>query len=109
MTTLRSRWAYTIAVLVGAVGWVTVSQVADRREAWDSELYFSWFSPVGSARRRWIGVLRPGTVVALGVRKGNPKAIRTWEDLAKPSVAVLYPSPKTSGGAMWDVIAIYGA
>ncbi|HSE57264.1 MAG TPA: substrate-binding domain-containing protein [Nitrospiraceae bacterium] len=49
------------------------------------------------------------SVVALGVRKGNPKAIPTWEDLAKPGVAVLYPSPKTSGGAMWDVTAIYGA
>ncbi|WP_447972305.1 sulfate ABC transporter substrate-binding protein [Nitrospira sp. Kam-Ns4a] len=49
------------------------------------------------------------SVVALGVRKGNPKGIRTWEDLAKPGVAVLYPNPKTSGGAMWDVVAIYGA
>ena len=49
------------------------------------------------------------SVVALGVRKGNPKAIRTWEDLAKPGIDVLYPNPKTSGGAMWDIIAIYGA
>jgi sulfate transport system substrate-binding protein len=49
------------------------------------------------------------SVVALGVRKGNPKGIKTWEDLAKPGVAVLYPNPKTSGGAMWDIIAIYGA
>jgi sulfate transport system substrate-binding protein len=49
------------------------------------------------------------SVVALGVRKGNPKQIKTWEDLAKPGVQVLYPNPKTSGGAMWDVIAIYGA
>lgn len=49
------------------------------------------------------------SVVALGVRKGNPKGIKSWEDLAKPGVEVLYPSPKTSGGAMWDVIAIYGA
>ena len=49
------------------------------------------------------------SVVALGVRKGNPKAIQGWEDLTKPGVEVLYPSPKTSGGAMWDVIAIYGA
>ncbi len=49
------------------------------------------------------------SVVALGVRKGNPKAIQGWEDLTKPGVDVLYPSPKTSGGAMWDVIAIYGA
>ena len=49
------------------------------------------------------------SVVALGVRKGNPKGIKTWEDLARPGVEVLYPNPKTSGGAMWDVIAIYGA
>ncbi len=49
------------------------------------------------------------SVVALGVRKGNPKGIKTWEDLARPEVAVLYPNPKTSGGAMWDIIAIYGA
>ena len=49
------------------------------------------------------------SIVALGVRKGNPKAIQGWEDLTRPGVEVLYPSPKTSGGAMWDVIAIYGA
>lgn len=49
------------------------------------------------------------SVVALGVRKGNPKGIQRWEDLTKPGVEVLYPSPKTSGGAMWDIIAIYGA
>lgn len=49
------------------------------------------------------------SVVALGVRKGNPKGIKGWDDLAKPGVEVLYPNPKTSGGAMWDVIAIYGA
>ncbi|WP_447976849.1 sulfate ABC transporter substrate-binding protein [Candidatus Nitrospira bockiana] len=49
------------------------------------------------------------SVVAFGVRKGNPKGIKTWEDLTKPGVQVLYPNPKTSGGAMWDVIAMYGA
>ncbi|MGH7205496.1 MAG: sulfate ABC transporter substrate-binding protein [Nitrospiraceae bacterium] len=49
------------------------------------------------------------SVVAFGVRKGNPKEIKTWEDLAKPGLEVLYPNPKTSGGAMWDIIAIYGA
>jgi sulfate/thiosulfate-binding protein len=49
------------------------------------------------------------SIVALGVRKGNPKSIQGWEDLTKPGVEVLYPSPKTSGGAMWDVIAVYGA
>jgi sulfate/thiosulfate-binding protein len=49
------------------------------------------------------------SVVAFGVRKGNPKGIRTWEDLAKPGIQVLYPNPKTSGGAMWDIVAIYVA
>jgi sulfate transport system substrate-binding protein len=49
------------------------------------------------------------SVVAFGVRKGNPKGIKTWEDLTKPGIEVLYPNPKTSGGAMWDIIAIYGA
>ena len=45
MTTLRPRWAYLVAASVGAVGWVTISQLTHRREAWDSELYFSWFLP----------------------------------------------------------------
>jgi sulfate transport system substrate-binding protein len=49
------------------------------------------------------------SVVALGVRKGNPKGVKGWEDAARPGIEVLYPNPKTSGGAMWDVIAIYGA
>lgn len=49
------------------------------------------------------------SLIALGVRKGNPKTIQGWEDLTRSGVEVLYPSPKTSGGAMWDIIAIYGA
>jgi sulfate transport system substrate-binding protein len=55
------------------------------------------------------GGMISASVVALGVRKGNPKGITGWQDLGKPGVEVLYPNPKTSGGAMWDVIAIYGA
>ncbi|MBU1339618.1 MAG: sulfate ABC transporter substrate-binding protein [Acidobacteria bacterium] len=49
------------------------------------------------------------SVVAIAFRSGNPKNISDWEDLTKEGVNVLYPSPKTSGGAMWDVAAIYGA
>jgi sulfate transport system substrate-binding protein len=55
------------------------------------------------------GGMISASVVALGVRKGNPKSIKGWEDTARAGVEVLYPNPKTSGGAMWDVIAIYGA
>jgi sulfate transport system substrate-binding protein len=49
------------------------------------------------------------SVVAIGCRDGNPKNIRGWEDLTRDNVEVIYPNPKTSGGAMWCVNAIYGA
>ncbi|TCP52166.1 sulfate transport system substrate-binding protein [Tumebacillus sp. BK434] len=49
------------------------------------------------------------SVVAIGTREGNPKQIQDWADIAKPGLAVLYPNPKTSGGAQWDINAIYGA
>ncbi|MGA8171151.1 MAG: sulfate ABC transporter substrate-binding protein [Methylocystis sp.] len=42
------------------------------------------------------------------VRKGNPKGIRDWDDLAKPGVAVVTPNPKTSGGARWNYLAAWG-
>jgi sulfate transport system substrate-binding protein len=49
------------------------------------------------------------SVVVLAVRKGNPKNIKTWDDLIKPGVQVIEPNPFTSGGAKWNVIAAYGA
>jgi sulfate/thiosulfate-binding protein len=49
------------------------------------------------------------SVVALAVRKGNPKNIKTWADLLKPGVQVLTPNPFTSGGARWNLMAAYGA
>ena len=49
------------------------------------------------------------SVVVVAFREGNPKNIKDWDDLTRENVSVLYPSPKTSGGAMWDVNAIYGA
>jgi sulfate transport system substrate-binding protein len=49
------------------------------------------------------------SVVAFAVREGNPKNIRDWADLAQPDLEVLTPNPKTSGGAMWNVLALYGA
>jgi sulfate transport system substrate-binding protein len=47
------------------------------------------------------------TIVFL-VRKGNPKGIKDWPDLAKPGVQVITPNPKTSGGARWNFLAAYG-
>ena len=47
------------------------------------------------------------TIVFL-VRKGNPKQIKDWPDLARPGVAVITPNPKTSGGARWNYLAAWG-
>ena len=47
------------------------------------------------------------TIVFL-VRKGNPKAIKDWDDLIKPNVGVITPNPKTSGGARWNYLAAWG-
>jgi sulfate transport system substrate-binding protein len=49
------------------------------------------------------------SVVALVVRKGNPKHIAGWDDLVKPGVDVITPNPATSGSARWNILAGYGA
>jgi sulfate transport system substrate-binding protein len=46
------------------------------------------------------------TIVFL-VRKGNPKGIKDWGDLAKPGVQIITPNPKTSGGARWNYLAAW--
>jgi len=43
------------------------------------------------------------------VRKGNPKGIRDFDDLAKPGIKVIHPDPDSSGGAQWSLLAIYGS
>jgi sulfate/thiosulfate-binding protein len=43
------------------------------------------------------------------VRKGNPKGIHDFADLAKPGVKLIHPDPVSSGGAQWSVLAIYGS
>ena len=66
------------------------------------------------------GLVRPGwqsrlpdnsapytsTIVFL-VRKGNPRGIRDWPDLARPGVSVITPNPKVSGGARWNFLAAW--
>ena len=47
------------------------------------------------------------STIVLLVRKGNPKGIKDWGDLAKPGVAVITPNPKTSGGARWNYLAAW--
>jgi sulfate transport system substrate-binding protein len=49
------------------------------------------------------------SVVVFAVRKGNPKDIKTWDDLVEKGVEVVTPNPFTSGGAKWNLMAAYGA
>ncbi|MBK7207779.1 MAG: sulfate ABC transporter substrate-binding protein [Elusimicrobia bacterium] len=52
------------------------------------------------------GVSYYSTIVFL-TRRGNPKNIRDWEDLARPGVSVITPNPKTSGGARWNFLGAW--
>ncbi|TMM14319.1 MAG: sulfate ABC transporter substrate-binding protein, partial [Actinobacteria bacterium] len=70
---------------------VQTGQVA---KAWDANPYHGIVS---------------NSVVVFVLRNGNPKHIRTWDDLVKPGVQVVFPDPFSSGGARGDVMAAYGA
>jgi sulfate transport system substrate-binding protein len=58
-----------------------------------------------SASGRWVTT----SVVSFIVRKGNPKGIKTWDDLLKPGIQVVTPNPFTSGAAKWNLLAGVGA
>jgi sulfate transport system substrate-binding protein len=60
------------------------------------------------ASNRYHGIVSKSVVVFV-LRNGNPKHIRTWDDLVKPGVQVVFPNPFSSGGARWDVMAAYGS
>jgi sulfate/thiosulfate transport system substrate-binding protein len=49
------------------------------------------------------------SVVVFVVRDGNPKKIKSWNDLLRPDVDIVTPNPFTSGGARWNVMAAYGS
>jgi sulfate/thiosulfate transport system substrate-binding protein len=68
----------------------------------------------GLVRGDWAARLPNGaspasSVIAIITRPGNPKKIRTWEDIAAPGVEIVAINPKTSGNARWGVVAGYGA
>jgi sulfate/thiosulfate-binding protein len=58
-------------------------------------------------RNKYNGMVT-NSIVTFLVRKGNPKQIKTWDDLIKPGVGIVQPNPVSSGGARWDVMAAYG-
>jgi sulfate/thiosulfate-binding protein len=49
------------------------------------------------------------SVVVFVVRKGNPKNIKTWDDLVKPGVKIITPNPGSSGSARWNILAAWGS
>jgi sulfate/thiosulfate-binding protein len=49
------------------------------------------------------------SVVVFAVRQGNPKNIRTWDDVVRDGIEVIEPNPFTSGGAKWNIMAAYGS
>lgn len=56
-----------------------------------------------------LGGMVSRSIVVFAVRPGNPKGVRDWDDLGKAGLEVLTPNVKTSGGAMWNVAALFGA
>jgi sulfate transport system substrate-binding protein len=67
----------------------------------------------GLITRDWAAGEHHGVVTTsyavIAVRPGNPKNLHDWADLAQPGLEVLTPNVRTSGGAMWNVAALYGA
>lgn len=55
------------------------------------------------------GAIVTKSVAALVTREGNPKGVKTWSDLSKPGVSVITANPKTSGGARWNFLGVYGS
>jgi sulfate transport system substrate-binding protein len=49
------------------------------------------------------------SIVSFAVREGNPLGIADWDDLTQADLEILTPNPNTSGGAMWNILALYGA
>ena len=60
------------------------------------------------ASNKYHGIVSKSVVVFV-LRNGNPKHIKTWDDVVKPGVDVVFPNPFSSGGARWDVMAAYGS
>ena len=54
------------------------------------------------------GGMVSSSVVVFDVRKGNPKHIADWNDLATPGTQVLTPDPAQSGGARWNLVSLWG-
>jgi sulfate transport system substrate-binding protein len=55
------------------------------------------------------GSIITNSAVAFLTRPGNPKGLRSWSDLVKPGVTVVTANPRTSGGARWNFLGLWGS
>ena len=69
----------------------------------------SGFVPADWAKRFPDNAAPTTSVTVLLVRKGNPKGIKDWADVAKPGVSVVIPNPKLTGNGRYSYVAAYGA
>ncbi len=78
--------------------------------------------PLDITKIQQAGLIKPGweskaprngvvtrSVATIVTREGNPKGIKTWEDLAKDNVKMILANPKTSGIGIWEVLALWGS
>lgn len=93
------------AVLGGLKADVATLALASDLEALEDR---GFIQPGWAARHPGNSCPYTSTIVFL-VRKGNPKAIRGWQDLIRSDVSVITPNPKTSGGARWNFLAAWGS
>ena len=91
--TLSPSWAYTISALVGSTGWIAISQIIGRREAWDSELYFSWFLP---SLALVVGGLAYSPPSGCGVGPSCLSARKPWRPSCKIPARISYLSGLSS-------------
>ena len=83
---------------------VTFNQVNDVQILADSKLVAKdWVSKFPNSSSPFY------SVHSILVRKGNPKGIKDWADLAKPGVSIVQVNPKTGGNGRYAVLAYYGA
>lgn len=109
MTTLRPKWALAIAALAGAAGWLGIGHLTHRGEAWDSDLYFSWFLPSIALVVAGLGFFAPERAWRWGLAPFGAQAIVAF--VQNPGANLLLLGLMVFGfyGVLCMVPAILGA
>ncbi|WP_458232317.1 sulfate ABC transporter substrate-binding protein [Roseateles sp. P5_E8] len=83
---------------------VTMNQATDV-----DQLASSGLTPADWRSRFPNGAAPYSSTMTFLVRKGNPKGIKEWTDLARPGVQVILPNPKVTGNGRYSYLAIWGS